>query len=88
MEAPVGGPVNTPAEPLANQRRCPACLRIYDLPFGPRDGRPIQVQFPTATPEQREMYLSGLCSTKCWNDFLGPDDDGADPLEGGEDTEE
>lgn len=78
--------MTTPAEPLANQRRCPVCLRLYDLPFGPRDDRPIQDQFPTATPAQREMYVSGVCSDDCWDKMLGPEpvDEGFD----GEGTEE
>jgi hypothetical protein len=50
---------------------CPQCLRHYKPTLGERDGRLIQVQFPNATPEEREQLLTGLCSTACWNKFLG-----------------
>lgn len=42
---------------------CPFCSTRFPLPFGPRphDGRAIQDTFPHATPEQREMYITGLC---------------------------
>lgn len=51
---------------------CPQCKRRYVPTLGERDpDQLIQVQFPKATPEQREQLLTGLCSTKCWNKYLG-----------------
>lgn len=65
-----GPEIRLPPEALT---RCPQCRRQYPLPFGPRpnNGKAIQVQFPRATPAQREMYLTGLCSDACWDAFLG-----------------
>lgn len=51
---------------------CPNCKKHYKPDLGERDPDVlIQEQFPKATPEQREQLMSGLCSTKCWNEYLG-----------------
>ena len=31
----------------------------------------IQIEYPQATKEEREQLISGLCSDKCWNEYLG-----------------
>ena len=52
---------------------CPNCGKIYVPVLGERK-RPevtIQTEFPDATPVQREQYVSGICSDKCWREFLG-----------------
>jgi hypothetical protein len=53
---------------------CPNCFEHYvpvlrEIPQG--DRRCIQDIFPKATPEQREQLVTGICRTKCWNEFLG-----------------
>ena len=51
---------------------CPCCKKHYKPILGSRiEGMVIQKQFPNATPEEREQLVSGLCSTKCWDDYLG-----------------
>lgn len=61
------------SEPFEDLVSCPQCRKVYILPFGsrPKDGRTIQKQFPSATPIQREMYMTGLCSDSCWDKYLG-----------------
>ena len=56
---------------------CPNCGKVYvpDLGERPADGRLIQEQFPEATAIQREQLMTGLCSDKCWNAYLGGDDE-------------
>lgn len=64
-------PVKQP-KPVGDLTACPECKKVYRLPFGlrPNDGRTIQEQFPNATPEQREMYITGLCE-KCQKIYFG-----------------
>lgn len=53
---------------------CPQCKVHYIPVLGERpegDNRCIQNIFPESTPEQREQLITGLCSTKCWNKYLG-----------------
>lgn len=38
------------------------------------DPRPIQEVFPDMSPENREMFVSGICPT-CWNVMLGEEDE-------------
>ena len=52
---------------------CPNCNKEYKTVLDRIDDRPIQEQFPNATKEEREQLISGLCSNKCWNEFLGLD---------------
>jgi hypothetical protein len=37
-------------------------------------GGHIQVVFPTMTPSQREVLISGTCPD-CWDKHMGPDDE-------------
>jgi len=50
---------------------CPNCRREYKPDLQRKDGELIQFTYPQATSEQREQLISGLCSSKCWNKFLG-----------------
>jgi hypothetical protein len=34
-------------------------------------GVSVQREFPFAAPYHREQLISGLCSDKCWDEFLG-----------------
>ncbi len=65
-------------------RQCPQCRKIY-LPELINDadgikrwqeGELIQNVWPSATTIQREQLKTGLCSDKCWDLFLGVEDDG------------
>lgn len=54
---------------------CPNCGKSYE----PRLKRkyldvPIQQEFPNAKPIDREQLVSGICSDKCWNEFIGRQD--------------
>ena len=51
--------------------KCPNCKREYKPDLERKDGELIQNTYPNATSEQREQLISGLCSSKCWNKFLG-----------------
>lgn len=53
---------------------CPNCGKHYtpDLPIPPAsDNRRIQEIYPHTQPYQREQLLTGICSDKCWDEFLG-----------------
>ena len=57
-------------------RYCPNCGKEYitELNRPEWDHRNIQEIFPQAPEWQREQLISGICSDKCWNQFLGGDD--------------
>ena len=60
------------------RRQCPQCWRFYDteLPERPKgDPRPIQEIFPEALQYQREQLQTGICSDKCWDEYLRPEQD-------------
>lgn len=55
---------------------CPNCQKAYIPKLDKRDPNiPIQRQFPNATPIEREQVITGICSDKCWKQFLGPSPD-------------
>jgi len=55
--------------------KCPNCKREYKPVLERKTDKPIQAEHPTATKEEREQLISGLCCDKCWNSFLGfPDE--------------
>ena len=63
-------------------RRCSQCKRIYEteLPERPKgDRRSIQDIFPEALPYQREQLQTGICSDKCFDEYLQPEQD-TDPV--------
>ena len=45
------------------QKQCPQCGKVYAPDLPPEQG----------SPEQREQHMTGICSTVCWNNFLGPE---------------
>lgn len=45
---------------------CPHCLKEY----APKH-KSKEKAFETNDLEAREQWLSHICSTKCWNEFLG-----------------
>ena len=51
---------------------CPNCHKCYK-PILDRKHPELKIQeeFPMAPAWQREQHITGLCSTKCWNEFLG-----------------
>jgi len=51
--------------------KCPNCKKLYKPKLVRKTNDLIQNEFPKATSEQREQLISGLCSNKCWNEFLG-----------------
>lgn len=51
---------------------CPNCRKMYFPVLGERDPyKLIQDQFPKAKLWQREQLISGICSDKCWEEFVG-----------------
>ena len=64
------------------KKTCPNCKKIYtpDLATQPNfeeklvewQGRLIQNVWPEATLIQREQLMTGVCSDKCWAEYLGP----------------
>ncbi len=67
---------------MATEVKCPNCKKQYvpDLAKRPdftskrttwRGGQLIQNVWPEATSTQREQLITGLCSDKCWTEFLG-----------------
>lgn len=61
---------------------CPECKTHYFPELGERrhPGVTIQQEFPNALPWQREQLLSGICSDKCWDNYVGVPDDDAEEL--------
>jgi len=58
------------------KRRCPQCKRAYEteLEYPSRDDRQlIQDIYPDALPYQREQLQSGICSDRCWDEYLQPE---------------
>ena len=55
---------------------CPQCGKHYSPVLGERKKTNINIQdeFPNSKPWQREQLLTGICSDKCWNDYLGGGD--------------
>lgn len=54
---------------------CPNCRKNYEteLDAKPRNKRtkPIQNLFPDAEPYQLEQCITGICSDKCYDQYLG-----------------
>ena len=50
---------------------CPNCKKEYKPILKRKDNELIQITYPKATQEEKEQLISGLCSSKCWNEFLG-----------------
>ena len=53
-------------------KKCPNCGTEYETELDRKHpDMPIQQEFPDAKPYQREQHITGLCSDRCWNEFLG-----------------
>lgn len=50
---------------------CPNCNKWYKPKLKRKGSEPLQVTHPNAQPFEREQLISGLCSNKCWNEYLG-----------------
>ena len=50
---------------------CPMCKKNYEPVLKRKTGKLIQDEFPTATKEQREQLISGVCSDECWDKMFG-----------------
>lgn len=50
---------------------CPNCKKEYKPILKRKGNELIQISHPNATKEEREQLISGLCSNKCWKEFLG-----------------
>jgi hypothetical protein len=52
--------------------KCPQCKKEYEPVLGQRlTDNLIQDEFPNAKPWEREQLQSGICSDKCWDEWLG-----------------
>ena len=50
---------------------CPNCKKQYIPILERKTDKCIQNEYPNAPKWQREQLISGLCSDKCWNEYLG-----------------
>jgi hypothetical protein len=50
---------------------CPNCKKEYKPILERKTNDLIQIEHPNATKEQREQLISGLCSNKCFKQFVG-----------------
>ena len=51
---------------------CPNCKKKYEPELKRKDKyKLIQDEFPNEPAWKREQLISGICSDKCWNEFLG-----------------
>ena len=53
---------------------CPNCNKRYKPILTRKTDKLIQEEYPQATKEEREQLISGLCSDKCWREYLGLDE--------------
>lgn len=58
---------------MGKKVKCPNCKKEYIPDLGERKHPEmlIQREFPDATAIQREQLITGICSNKCWDEFLG-----------------
>ena len=53
--------------------RCPKCKKDYEPELKPKpagDRRLIQAIYPEAEPWQTEQLMTGLCSDKCFDEYI------------------
>ena len=56
---------------------CPNCKLAYKPILKKRKmNKLIQHEFPNATAMEREQLLTGICSDKCWNEYLNVNGEG------------
>ena len=51
--------------------KCPNCKKEYKPILERKTNKLIQEEYPNAKKFEREQLISGLCSDKCFNEFLG-----------------
>lgn len=58
---------------MGEQKKCPNCRTTFltELERPKGDDRNIQDIFPNEPLWKREQLITGICSDKCWNEFLG-----------------
>lgn len=55
---------------------CPNCGKVYDTKLKRKHPNiPVQNEFPNSTSIEREQLITGICSNKCWNEYLGIKED-------------
>ena len=53
-------------------KTCPNCGKTYKTVLDKKHATMlVQQEFPKAQRWEREQLISGICSDKCWNEFLG-----------------
>jgi len=52
-------------------KKCPNCGKAFETELERKDDRSIQEQYPYEPAWKREQLISGICSDKCWKEFLG-----------------
>ena len=53
------------------KQTCPNCHKIYETILERKTRLPIQHEHPNAPAWQREQLITGICSDKCWKEYLG-----------------
>ena len=51
--------------------KCPNCKKEYKPILERKTNLCIQEEYPQAKKWKREQLISGLCSDKCFNEFIG-----------------
>lgn len=61
-------------------KQCPQCGKVYEpvLKRLDDDTRSIQEIYPKAKAWEREQVISGICSNKCWKEYLGLEEEEED----------
>lgn len=60
--------------------QCSMCTKTFKFSVGAadlqkfEDGEFVQRAFPYLTPDERELFVTGMCGA-CFDDFLGPEVD-------------
>ena len=49
------------------QKSCPNCGKVYETDFPTRE----EAVANGGTAIQKEQHQTGICSDKCWDEFLG-----------------
>jgi len=63
-------PVNNPMRMAAmardnkNLKYCPSCEKFYEPT--------ASVKEEASSAISKEQWISGICSDKCWDDYMGP----------------
>jgi len=61
------------------EMRCPNCRETNEIKLDDEkydrwiSGEHVQNVWPEKTPAEREQLITGICSDKCWNEYLGPE---------------